>query len=59
MLVRLGVDASRIESEGYGPSRPKASNDTQEGRLMNRRVEVQLTNTVQETEETIELKKND
>lgn len=59
MLVRLGVDASRIESEGYGPSRPKASNDTQEGRLMNRRVEVQLTNTVQKTEETIELKKRD
>ena len=59
MLVRLGVNAGRIESKGFGPTKPKASNATLEGRLMNRRVEVQLTNTVLETEETVELKKND
>ena len=59
MLVRLGVESSRIQTEGFGPSKPKASNSTQEGRLMNRRVEVKLTNTVLETEETVELKKND
>jgi chemotaxis protein MotB len=59
MLVRLGVESSRIQIEGFGPSKPRASNSTQEGRLMNRRVEVKLTNTVRETEETVELKKND
>jgi outer membrane protein OmpA-like peptidoglycan-associated protein len=59
MLVRLGVESSRIQTEGFGPSKPRASNSTQEGRLMNRRVEVKLTNTVRETEETVELKKND
>ena len=59
MLVRLGVESSRIQTEGFGPSKPRASNSTQEGRLMNRRVEVKLTNTVLETEETVELKKND
>lgn len=34
-----GVDADRLSSAGYGPSRPIADNDTAEGRQINRRVE--------------------
>jgi OOP family OmpA-OmpF porin len=35
-----GVAASRLETRGYGESRPLASNETDEGRAMNRRVEL-------------------
>ena len=37
-LVRHGVDANRISTEGYGFTRPIASNLTAEGRQKNRRV---------------------
>lgn len=37
-----GIRNTRIESVGYGPDRPIASNDTPEGRALNRRVEVTL-----------------
>lgn len=39
-LVRLGVDAGRISVVGYGESLPRTSNDTVEGRRLNRRVEI-------------------
>jgi OOP family OmpA-OmpF porin len=39
-LVAGGVDASKISAEGYGESRPVASNDTAAGRQQNRRVEI-------------------
>lgn len=39
-LVARGVDPSRIDARGYGQTAPVASNDTAEGRQMNRRVEV-------------------
>ena len=39
-LVAGGVDASKITAEGYGESRPVATNDTREGRQQNRRVEI-------------------
>jgi outer membrane protein OmpA-like peptidoglycan-associated protein len=42
-LSNLGVDASRLASEGYGPMHPVASNETPEGRAMNRRVDVRVT----------------
>lgn len=42
-LVDRGVDASRVTSAGKGPSEPIADNDTEEGRVANRRVEFKVT----------------
>jgi outer membrane protein OmpA-like peptidoglycan-associated protein len=39
-LVKAGAPADRITVEGVGPDRPIASNDTEEGRVKNRRVEL-------------------
>jgi len=39
-LTGKGVKASRLSARGYGESRPVASNDTDEGRAENRRVEM-------------------
>jgi outer membrane protein OmpA-like peptidoglycan-associated protein len=44
-LVGFGVDGSRITAIGYGETRPKASNDTAEGRSLNRRVDYKFENT--------------
>jgi len=41
-LVDHGIEAGRLESEGYGLTRPVASNDTDEGRSLNRRVEFHI-----------------
>ena len=41
-LVDKGVDSSRLSAHGYGPDKPVASNDTSNGREMNRRVELVL-----------------
>jgi outer membrane protein OmpA-like peptidoglycan-associated protein len=38
-LVSKGVEAKRITGRGYGGTKPIASNDTEETRKMNRRVE--------------------
>lgn len=38
-LVSLGIAPERITTEGLGSTKPIASNDTKEGRDMNRRVE--------------------
>jgi outer membrane protein OmpA-like peptidoglycan-associated protein len=38
-LVSKGIDAKRITGKGYGGTKPIASNDTEETRMMNRRVE--------------------
>jgi outer membrane protein OmpA-like peptidoglycan-associated protein len=40
VLVREGVSADRITTRGAGEGRPVATNDTPEGRAMNRRVEI-------------------
>jgi OmpA-OmpF porin, OOP family len=39
-LVAQGIGATQITSDGYGPEQPIASNDTEEGRSRNRRVEL-------------------
>ena len=39
-LVSEGVDANKIETLGLGPTSPIASNDTREGRMENRRVDI-------------------
>lgn len=41
-LVNQGVNASRIRATGLGETQPKASNDTPEGRQLNRRVEIRI-----------------
>ena len=38
-----GIATSRLTSKGYGPSQPKASNDTSDGRAQNRRTELEIT----------------
>jgi OmpA-OmpF porin, OOP family len=43
-LVGRGVAPTRVVTEGYGLSRPIASNDTVAGRQQNRRVEVVILN---------------
>jgi len=40
-----GIDSARIQSDGFGESRPVATNDTKEGRAKNRRVEILIVNT--------------
>ena len=41
-LVSKGIDKSRLTAKGYGSSRPVASNDTAEGRQLNRRTEFEI-----------------
>ena len=43
-MIRKGISKDRVTAVGYGYSRPKASNDTEEGRKQNRRIEVRVTN---------------
>jgi len=42
-LVKLGVDAKRLEAEGYGEKHPVADNSTEEGRQKNRRIDLRVT----------------
>jgi OOP family OmpA-OmpF porin len=41
-LLEKGLQANRMESEGYGSTKPKESNTTKEGQRKNRRVEITL-----------------
>ena len=41
-LVSLGCDDASISIMGYGDTKPKGSNDTEEGRALNRRVEFKI-----------------
>ena len=42
-LVKLGVDAKRMESEGYGDEHPVGDNTTETGRAQNRRISLRVT----------------
>ncbi len=42
-IVKLGVDAKRLEAEGYGEKYPVADNSTEEGRAKNRRIDLRVT----------------
>ncbi|WP_109829635.1 OmpA family protein [Reichenbachiella versicolor] len=42
-LIEDGIEGARIMSKGYGEANPVASNDTEEGRAQNRRVEFEIT----------------
>lgn len=41
-LIDRGVPASNVVVYGFGEARPKSSNDTAEGRQLNRRVEIHI-----------------
>lgn len=42
LMDRYYMDGERITAEGYGPADPVATNDTAEGRKLNRRVEIHV-----------------
>lgn len=41
-LIKRGIDPSRLEAEGRGETEPIDTNDTEEGRQNNRRVEIHI-----------------
>ena len=42
-LTSKGIDGNRLKSVGFGETRPIADNSTEEGRVLNRRVEFKVT----------------
>jgi chemotaxis protein MotB len=42
LLIENGVDARRMQVVGFGDVRPRATNDTPEGRAANRRIEIKI-----------------
>lgn len=42
-LISKGINKSRLTAKGYGPDRPVETNDTAEGRQLNRRTEFEIT----------------
>lgn len=41
-VAGLGIDPTRMDAEGYGSQFPRAPNDTEEGRALNRRIDVRV-----------------
>ncbi|MBR1643872.1 MAG: OmpA family protein, partial [Bacteroidales bacterium] len=41
-LVAHGIESRRLQYKGYGKSQPIDTNDTEEGRARNRRVEFKI-----------------
>ncbi|HWR99585.1 MAG TPA: OmpA family protein, partial [Prolixibacteraceae bacterium] len=50
-LISKGIEASRMKTTGLGIADPIASNDTEEGKSQNRRVEFAITANEKMTEE--------
>lgn len=50
LINRFGLSADRVEAVGYGEERPTASNDTAEGRELNRRVVAEISTDVTRTQ---------
>lgn len=44
-LIARGIEGERVRARGFGSSQPIASNDTDEGRQRNRRVEIKILET--------------
>jgi len=42
-LTKNGIKSNRLTSQGFGETKPVATNDTEEGRQLNRRVEFMVT----------------
>lgn len=51
LIEQFGIAASRLRAEGFGESRPVASNDTPAGRTQNRRVQSVISTTLQRYEQ--------
>jgi outer membrane protein OmpA-like peptidoglycan-associated protein len=41
-LIKSGIDKKRLTTKGFGPDKPVATNDTDEGRQQNRRIEFRI-----------------
>ena len=53
-LIDKGIMASRLTYVGYGEAQPRDTNDTEEGRKNNRRVEVKITKGGENVDFTVE-----
>ncbi|MEO0231192.1 MAG: OmpA family protein, partial [candidate division WOR-3 bacterium] len=42
IVNKFKIEPERIKTVGYGDTRPVASNETEEGRALNRRIEIKL-----------------
>lgn len=43
LTEKFGIESSRVQSKGYGPTQPIADNSTSEGKKANRRVEAKIS----------------
>jgi OmpA-OmpF porin, OOP family len=44
-LAKKGIDPDRMSAVGYGETQPRASNDTDDGKARNRRIEIRILET--------------